>query len=519
MEKKSIIFLLLELIAIFLWLFFIGQANGISALFGDINMIDEGQFAAWVNHMYHGKIVYRDFYLQYGPFFVFPAFYVSRLIGQTMFAIRLTSIVGVFLGISVALFTLRYLKIPRVMYIVSMFFLILIPGIHIRHFISILCFIICIEASRRKSLFLAFTCGVLTAFSLLQSIEVGIFSLFTTTVYMAIKVVTGKNLVSNLKIVFAIFFGLILFLLIFMQFASKGEWLDSYIQTTIEFSNSISGVNLPNGQGLPGISLSSLFNHGLIYFIKFLVSKEMLFYISLLILLLSESLLIIRFFIKKTTKRDDLIAMIICFSLLTYFSIVGRSGHYFVVVPFIFICFAYFFSLLRLSQKNSRNIGMLFFMCFLLYGIRHLLIFKYSLLTNLQAHKYVNNSVRKVQPLSISQTQAYDIIKLQDFINKNTQETDQIFIFNNLPALYFLLNRENATRYDLPLLANSQDKRFEIVSSLINNPPKFIIKNKKAWAVDEVNDEDRLPEIVDFIKQNYHQSNTIESFVIFSKNK
>jgi hypothetical protein len=207
------------------------------------------------------------------------------------------------------------------------------------------------------------------------------------------------------------------------------------------------------------------------------------------------------------------------FALMTYASIVGRSGHYFMMVPFIFVIGSFYVSKIypfkmQTISWGTKFLGLAFTTLFIMYGLRHISIFRYDIFTNLQDH---NASISRITPLSISSNQAKDIVSLQKYFYDNSQTTDQIYLLNNIPAFYFLLNRENATMYDLPLLAGSKQKRLEIVAALERNKPKYIIEDTKAWAVDDISDKKRMPEVFDYVKGHYIFAHKVEHYIIYKR--
>jgi hypothetical protein len=62
MEKKKI---LIELTILILLTVIFGLGSFGSAFSSTINYIDEGQFAAWVEQMLKGKLMYKDIYITY----------------------------------------------------------------------------------------------------------------------------------------------------------------------------------------------------------------------------------------------------------------------------------------------------------------------------------------------------------------------------------------------------------------------------------------------------------------------
>src|SRR5689334_9248614 len=75
------------------FLYFIGSVGFISPILGDINLIDEGQFGAWIAHMLHGKLLYKDIYAAYGPLYIYPLYLLSKIFGQSAYLIRVVYIV------------------------------------------------------------------------------------------------------------------------------------------------------------------------------------------------------------------------------------------------------------------------------------------------------------------------------------------------------------------------------------------------------------------------------------------
>ena len=113
--------------------------------------------------------------------------------------------------------------------------------------------------------------------------------------------------------------------------------------------------------------------------------------------------------------------------------------------------------------------------------------------------------------------QAKDIRLMQEYINRTTRKKDTIFLFNNMPGWYFLLDRENATKYDFPLLALLKRDRLELVAMLEKNNPVYIIEDLNAWPVDEVSDRQRMPEVLNYMNKNYFVYAKKEHFLIYKK--
>ena len=78
MEKNKIK-IVIEYLVILFFLFFIGSSLVINPFFGEINVIDEGQFGAWMRHMLHGEFLYNDTYSEYETLYIYP-FYLFLIV-------------------------------------------------------------------------------------------------------------------------------------------------------------------------------------------------------------------------------------------------------------------------------------------------------------------------------------------------------------------------------------------------------------------------------------------------------
>lgn len=521
MEKKLIL-IFLSLLLLLGWLIFIGQIDGTSGIRGDINLIDEGQFGAWVNHMLHGKVMYKDFFPPYGPLQVYPLFVLVKIFGPSFFVIRFyTLILGVFFGICIALYTIKILRIKKLIAIPTIAFFVLYPSIHIRSWIVVLCIVLLVKSFKGNSVKGLFLTGVLAAYALLQSIEAGVFFMIILTGFILARIAKKTIVQQDVRKLLFFLLGFGSLLLIISIWGNREGWLFPYINSTFKFITNVSGVNLPNGQGLPdplqGFRSLNFFSPFSIA--KFVFSKNLLFYWSIVMFLIFQTILFIRFKTKEAKTEDLIVFLLICYTLMSYVSIIGRSGHHFLYSPFIVLFAGYFLSSLLPYPKNAsvdkKIAGAIFYFLLLCYITRYVIIFRFTSFLDFSIG--MDNKVARVAPLSITHKQSHDITILQQFISKTTKPEDTIFLLNNLPGIYFLVNRENATRYDFPLLAISKKNREELVESLKRNKPVYIIEDLTAWPVDEVTDRQRLPEVVTYINKTYIFLKKIDHYLIYKK--
>lgn len=493
-----------------------GQGLGQTGLFADLNLIDDGQYAAWVNNMFYGKVIYRDIYVQYGPLSVFPVYFLMMLFGHSFFFVKFWNLVQAAIAVTFVMLILRSYSISKYLQFLTFLSLILIPGANLRYMIGAMVLASFIFGVSKRSFALMKFSGVLLALSFFTSIEVGIFTFVVLSTFLIAKYVLNRNagdlLIAIKNFISGFFVTTSLFLLVF----GYQGWLGSYLATTFEFIFALSGADLPNGYGLPNIFRESGVG-SLIEIFRGLISRYSLFYISFILLSSFISGLIIRVILHRR-HADIFFLLLSLYTLLIYLSIIGRSGHFFNTFPFVIFIGVYLVDLLvKHLNRRRKTIASLFVLVLVtLFVLRYIIIVRVAASETFKLYER-SVSIERAQPLRISLVQSNNLKPILDFISDKSSSEDSIYILNNSPGLYFLVNRKNATRYDLPLLAGTLDKRLEIVSQLSQNSPKFIIEDLKAWDVDEVSDMKRMPEIFDFVKENYIYSRVVGNFRVYSK--
>ena len=127
----------------------------------------------------------------------------------------------------------------------------------------------------------------------------------------------------------------------------------------------------------------------------------------------------------------------------------------------------------------------------------------------------IKNTPKRIGNINVSDAQLTQIVKIQNFTSKNTKQSQPVFFYSDVPGMYMLVDRVNPTRYDLPFIASTKNKRYEMLQDFIDVKPAFIFEDTSRWAVDGVNNRQRLPEIALFINKNYKKIGTIDSTIIY----
>lgn len=507
-KKKSLI---IEILVIVFFSFFVGSALVINPFFGDINLIDEGQFGAWANHMLLGKHMYRNILIPYGPFYIYPFYLLFKFLGASAFIVRIILLcMNTIFGILVVNIVLYKLNISRITRWLTLAILLVVPGISIRLGIGLVVFLFTLKSSKSKNILLSFLNGILIASAFLISSEMGITTFFIAVFYYIYIFIVTQTIKLFFKKMLFVILGIIMLFGLFALWSLHEGWFLNYLYTTIDTLSSFSGINSPNGTNFPN-PLLTIFNiRGFVDWIKFVFSKDMLLYWEIFLYI---SALFYLFVVKilNITKNITLIVLITLYGIFSFTILIGRSGHFFFTLPLAIIIGVYFVdklikNILKSNVKIEKAFSFFLVIVFLTFLLRIILIFRsnFPKITNLYyLFSFQKDNPKNVGPISISTNQKEYIEFMQNFIWQNTTIDDQIFFLSNEPMMYLLVNRINLTRFDLPYMANTIDKRLEIRDDLNRKLPKYIFQNTKEWNVDEVSNEQRLPEVMEFINNNY----------------
>ncbi len=519
-QKKIIFF---EIVIFCILAFMVGSAQTLSPFFGDINVIDEGQFAAWANQMLHGKLMFRDIYITYGPLFVYPLYLLFKLFSPSVFLVRIYIILGSIFGIIVTNILMLEIGLKRVGRYLMNIMLILLPIMILRQALGFLILYFLILSIRSNSKLIAFATGIFNGLAFLVSPEIGIFTILLTYFYYIVKIFYSKSKTVHILQITKLSLGLVLVALVFIFWAGVEGWLSGYLSVTKQVLTDFSGINTPNGQNLPDIFNQIPKSIKLVAWIKFLLSKNMFIYYTLMINVYLLLIYTLKLILKKITATDIKLSLILFYSLFLFYSFVGRPDFphlFFGLAPLLLILSYYFVKSFNEFTTGKKiylfsTLLIMFFIARLLYinnpQIKNIAKLPHALTVNKANPGYIG-------PILISQKQEKYFKDLKAYFTVNTTPKDDLFILSDEPVLYFILNRDDATIYDLPYIADLKSMREKMLSELKTAKPKYILYNKHAWAVDEINNVVRLPEISNYIFGNYTLITTIDGEGVYKFN-
>ncbi len=519
-KEKEII---LELFVISLVLFFWGGGWG-SPFVGPSNFIDEGQFGAWINHMSYGEHLFKDIFIVYGPLSVYPLFWLAKIFGSSIFLIREYLTFGALPGFAVLYLLSKRLSFPRALrYLLYIVFL-LLPILSMRQGMFMLG-LYCMISSYNGGYVYRFISGIAIAVSLFVSQEYGIFLTILFLIRACFEFFKKKG---DYKYVLTIILGMVSSFLVFAFMAISGGWFLEYIRDTIDVITSFSGQNVPNGMNFP-----KLFEipQGALTFLQILkipFDTTRMYYYSLFVYVVAIQYLITAILKKKLEINDCYLLFVILAGLLIMPSLITRPGiaNFFGLLWPVIIILFYFINILisEVAQKKKNIVSLLLLgLCFL-FIVRIISLYRPNLIQRMHDISKIpmilgkNNSIQRVGSVDLGKEQTGQVLTMKHIVDKHSKEGEFVFFFNDEPMYYFLFNRRNPTRFDLPFAANTLRKRYEILDSIRLSKTKLIIVDRNVWAVDGINNARRLPELYAYILKHYKRVDTEEkSIVVFIK--
>lgn len=520
-KKKKEITIELGVILIVGIIFGVGSIS--SAFSGDINMIDEGQFAGWAYHMLQGSHMYKDLYITYGPLYVYPLYILFKLFEPSLFLVRIFMLVGSIVTLWTVNLYIRKLHIKRIIRYIALTTLIFFPAVTYRQgvgLVSILFFVNALQTGKKSFFFLT---GVSTAISFLTSPEIGIFTIATILLLSLYKLGFQDQKKLFLKNLYYTGLASLVVYTLFAVWAHHEGWLQAYIVATFEIFKLFSGVDLPNGQNFP--ILFSTFPQQInpIELLKFFSKQPMLMHVALIVYAVSFSISSL-FLIAENEKKTLIIFATSAFGLFLYSSTIGVTDidHFLFTIPPLTIIFSYFIdtavhSLKKSTAKSNRVISALAIILVLLFTLRLSTILRFSIntkLTNATNSSFTSSSIPHLGPINISHKQHQYINLIRNYIQSNTNRDENIFFVSNEPAMYMVSERKSASKYMLPYIPNRLDKRKELLNELKTNKPKIVLYDTMSWPVDTVSNITRLPEIVRYLDENYAKTKILNGRVV-----
>jgi hypothetical protein len=154
----------------------------------------------------------------------------------------------------------------------------------------------------------------------------------------------------------------------------------------------------------------------------------------------------------------------------------------------------------------------------LIFLFRILLIYRPTYFGIFRINNFFAKDYKNVNLVGVASVDnASQLKELKKFIDSQTVKNTQVFFLKDEPGLYAILDRSNPTRYDLPFIADSLPKRYELVNQIRSSNIKYIIDDTLAWDVDGISNRQRIPELQRLLEDRFYKCDIIGKINIYCK--
>ncbi|MBI5376454.1 MAG: hypothetical protein HZA77_13555 [Candidatus Schekmanbacteria bacterium] len=496
---------------------------------------EEGQHLSYVNNMFHGKNLYSDTYVIYGPLMEYPIYLMMKLFQKDIIVARYyTYFLDLFAFLIIYAFLRRLLNksmtaiAGTVLFVAFYFPVFPAPNGSIMRVISGLLpiLIISLYEEERKKYFVFFS-GISAGAAFLFSQEIGLSSsiaLMSIIAYIAFVNKTQIKDFIELTCIFAS--GIIILCLPFFTLLLYNGSLTDYLVQTVSYPYYVTlGLgNLPSPSFKEAIS-SFISNSGRNELFNLLTVSS--FYWLFIIYLLFLTLIVLNYFTSPKRGGVALGGGTVVYGIIILRGALSRSGidrNYLLLPPAIIISIylieKIFFSFFTENKKRGIAIIEIAFSLLLIGGIVSygmiparwcISTFAKSIYSKvaqgsmtIKSYDMQKLGVNGAQNLSIPEREAKRIKNVINYVKPKLKDGDSIFVFPNDATFYFLLDYPMPARFGVLHDAATASLKRQVLDDLKQSKPRFIINTEKIWQVDRIPEELEFSEIKSYIDLNFN---------------
>lgn len=476
--------------------------------FGNLDSVEEGFWFGWLQRLLMGQILYSDVMVYHPPLIPWMMGLFVKLFGENLYTARLYFQILKVIGILLIFISVQKL-IPKktnlfltLLIILSFLTTLVRNNVEIRLGIGLFSLYLFSKSLDGNKKWIAFA-GLVSGISLFVSLESGIASIAGILIGIF---VANHNLSSSLLKIKYYFSGLLIplsvvSLILHFQGAFKGFVAQTYFYSKAfaygYFNNEFDAVELEN-----------IFQFWVVNrFLRDLTGVWIFTFISIAFVLVY---LLKTYLDKKSNPLDLYAVMVFCFNLVLVRVALGRSDWYhllFILINTI-VLLVYVLEILKAKVATYT----LIFLIIVMFRVQVAEAFINDQLIRLQSYANVPQSFNILQTsrsgiaLNIdAPVNAYD--RLIKYISDNTTPDESIFVYPWKPELYFLTDRNNATKFDTPYSFFTEQYQIQMIDQIKVNNPKFIVYNSNMNFAGMT--PSSLPMVKNYIENNY---NVIEKF-------
>ncbi|GFO56663.1 hypothetical protein GMSM_36700 [Geomonas sp. Red276] len=480
---------------------------------------EEGENLAWAQALMNGATYGKDFHCLYGPMLICPLAWFMRAFGTTVVAAREY---GYLLNLAaygiVLAFLYRSLKSTAGFLVAAACYILifkpdtlLAPNETYLRVALGLVPILLVALRKKPAPWRMLIAGVVLGQSILFSQEVGICSLITVLVLLAVqrKPEQSGGFVKDALLAVG---GTVLSMLpLLSYFASQGA-LKAFLD------------NLLVHPRLLGLGFTALVFPDFRTFLAAPFSGEVIYHYWVIFVYIGAALYLLPLLMLGRRDRDTLLrSALLLFGGILYRAALARSDAYhvqFVAPPAFLLAFLFVEDALRplAREKSAALVNVRLAMATLIIASICLLAANSVYVSPARvalgevkslAGKLTRHSNGVPVPelprggIDFDPRTAASVRTIGAFLARTTRPGEDVFFFPNEAAYYFLFNRNNPTRYAISYFAVTAEQRRELIADLERKRPQYAVFSRNTWRVDNIPENIQVPEVCDYLTANY----------------
>jgi hypothetical protein len=491
---------------------------------------EDGENLAWVQTILSGGVYGKDFFCLYGPMLIYPLAAVMKIFGATVAVERFYKFFLDLIAYSIVIFFLyKTIRFKTVFVAFSVLYFLIFPPFvtlsvnftHLRFILGLLPLVLLYMYLGNGKKYLLPLAGIILGQSLLFSQEAGIASCIA------------------------------LFAALFAHFSSRREWRLFFKNGLVVAGACLLSIapmiTFLSWKGAAAFFLDSLYGYPKLVtlgygaipapsfkqFISDPFGRHFFYYWVIFLYAFSSIYLIPRIVVCKPSRQDLLRFSVLIFGAILYLVAVRRYSNESIdkiFHPALLLMMLLIDGVIVeiISGRNIARTGNSVLLAGLILVSLSLFVnagmirlkLNHSKTILMPEHKLFRVTItKKIDRAGIffDSVTASSILLIQDFLEKNTKPGDYVYFFPNEAAYYFLFDRDNPTRYAISYFAVTKDQRKDLIADLEKNRPAYVVHSKSTWRVDNIREDVQVPEVVDYIDDNYRVHLNTEHILILKR--
>lgn len=467
-------------------------------LHGEINLFETGIYFPGIDAMLNGFVPYKDFFYLRGPLELFIPTWMMSIFGIKV------SILSLYFYIGTVAALLVCVLIGKEIFHTRLFFILFVPILIARTFPRVvyvywggfrfvwglLAVYGCIRFLKKRTLKWMLLSGVFTAAAVWTSLDVGLCACISTGLLLLVLSLTKKITFNEILGFIAGFMSVSVLITAYLLI--NNAWLP-FLESSWTVATRMQ-LTFPQIAPIPenlGDLLKGMFNPGSRYF-KFLTPIYcFLFFMIYMAMVIKE---------KKEWNHFLPVMMVTVYAFVMYvlsFRLIQGSQFEMALQPekiILFFLLERFYFIGKDVLQHDRWKKFVF--GFLITGIIMSSVFfpiirfqrrfpafqwvtsmfQFKSVKSLETEKNRSLDIDRMKGMLVPERQAQNLNQLNEFISKNTDKDEKIFIYPEMGFLYFMLNRPFVGRFPSPTFAWMHDQwHHELMNDLRFIKPEYVI--------------------------------------------